>query len=116
MFLKRRVAAFGAVIAALAGAPVGLANAATIPVTDPVITGPSCPPGYDGPTNLATGCPYWMMSYSVQYPGQPSWRCPAYWTLPLALQSVDTARARGAAAAGSVGRVVDGCGGVVTAK
>jgi hypothetical protein len=40
MFLKRRPAAFAAVIAALAvGAPVASASAATIPVTDPVITG-----------------------------------------------------------------------------
>jgi hypothetical protein len=23
---------------------------------------PHCPTGYAGPTNLATGCPYWMMS------------------------------------------------------
>jgi hypothetical protein len=67
VFLKRRLAAFAAVIAALAvAAPVASANAATIPVTDPVITGPGCPDGYDGPTNLATGCPFWMMSYSVE--------------------------------------------------
>jgi hypothetical protein len=69
MFLKRRLAAFAPLIAALAvGAPVALASAATIPATDPVITGPSCPDGYAGPTNLATGCPFWMMSHSVEYP------------------------------------------------
>ena len=77
MFLKRRLADFAAVIAALAvGAPVAAAGAATVPVTDPVdpvdpvITGPSCPDGYSGPTNLATGCPWWMMTYKVEYPGQ----------------------------------------------
>jgi hypothetical protein len=70
MFLKRRLAAFAPVIAALAvGVPVALASAATIPV----ITGPSCPDGYAGPTNLATGCPYWMMSYRVEYPGPSAW-------------------------------------------
>ena len=102
MFLKRRRAAFAPVIAAVAvGASAALASAATIPVTDPVITGPSCPDGYAGPTNLATGCPYWIMSYTVQYPGQPSFRCPAIWSPPLALPGVG---------GGSVGRVLDGCG------
>jgi hypothetical protein len=71
MFLRRRLAAFAALSAALAiGAPVASASAATSPSTDPVITGPSCPDGYSGATNPATGCPYWMMSYTVQYPGQ----------------------------------------------
>jgi hypothetical protein len=100
MFLKRRPAAFAAVIAALAvGAPVASASAATIPVTDPVITGPSCPDGYDGPTNLATGCPYWVMSYTVEYPGQPSFRCPVNWSAPPAVQSAGAAAACGAARA-----------------
>jgi hypothetical protein len=108
MFLKRRLAALAPVIAAVAvGAPVALANAASIPVTKPVVTGPSCPDGYAGPTNLATGCPYWMMSYTVQYPGQPPFRCPAYWGPPLALSGVG---------GGSVGRVLDGCGGVAMAN
>jgi hypothetical protein len=70
MFLKKRLAAFAAVIAALAaGAPVASTSAAPIPVSDPVITGPSCPDGYNGPTNLATGCPWWLMTYGVEYPG-----------------------------------------------
>jgi hypothetical protein len=56
-----------------------------------------------------------MMSYSVQYPGQPSFRCPADWSPPLALHGVGAATARGAAA-GSVGRVVDGCGGAAAAN
>jgi uncharacterized membrane protein YraQ (UPF0718 family) len=75
MSLKRRLAAFAAVIAALAvgaplasasvativGAPLASASVATIPVKDPA-TSPSCPAGYNGPTNLATGCPFWLMS------------------------------------------------------
>jgi hypothetical protein len=69
MFLKRRLAAFAAVIAALAvGTSTGLASAATTAATAPVVTGPSCPDGYNGPTNLATGCPWWMMTYTVQNP------------------------------------------------
>jgi hypothetical protein len=68
MFRRRRLAAVAALSAALAvGAPVASASAAASP---PVITGPSCPDGYNGPTNPATGCPYWLMSYTVQYPGQ----------------------------------------------
>jgi hypothetical protein len=109
MFLKRRLAAFALVIAASAvGSPVGLASAATSPATDPVITGPSCPTGYAGPTNLATGCPYWTMSYTVQYAGQPSFQCPAYPGAPRALPGVYAPRA-GGAAAGSVASVADAC-------
>jgi hypothetical protein len=94
MFLRRRLTAFAAVTAALAvGAPVALSTAATSPAADPVITGPSCPDGYNGPTNLATGCPYWLMTYTVQYPGQAPQRCPAGWTPPAAGQGVDTATA-----------------------
>ena len=44
MFVKRRLAAFAPVIAALSvAAPAAFASAATSPSTDPVITGPSCP-------------------------------------------------------------------------
>jgi hypothetical protein len=64
MFLKRRLPASAAVIAALAvSAPVASASAPTMPFLYPVSTSsPSCPAWYDGPTNLATGCPYWLMS------------------------------------------------------
>jgi hypothetical protein len=63
MFLTRRLAVFTPVIAALAvAAPVAAASAATTHATKPAVTGPSCPADYDGPTNLATGCPYWLMS------------------------------------------------------
>jgi hypothetical protein len=69
MSFKRRLTALAALSAALGVVgPAGSANAATSPAKDPVITGPSCPDGYDGPTNLATGCPWWMMTYSVEYP------------------------------------------------
>ena len=78
MFLKSRLPAFAAVTAALAlGVPAVSANAA--PAADPVITGPSCPDGYSGPTNLATGCPFWMMSYKVEYPGEMAFNCPVTW-------------------------------------
>jgi hypothetical protein len=86
---------------------VALASAATSPATDPVITGPSCPDGYNGPTNAATGCPYWMMSYTVEYPGQSPVRCPPGWSPP---GGVSAARAPGAAA-DSAGRVAPGCAG-----
>ena len=108
MFLKKRLAAFAPVIAAVAvGAPVASAGAAAIPVTKPVVVGPSCPDGYAGPTNLATGCPFWMMSYTVQYPGQPSFHCPQTWRSALAVPAVGS---------GSAGRTLDGCGGSATAN
>jgi hypothetical protein len=116
MFLRRRLAAFAAVIAALAvGGPVALSSAATSAAADPVITGPSCPDGYNGPTNLATGCPYWLMSYTVEYPGQRPVRCAPGWRPPATSQGVAAATAR-APATGSAGRVAPACGGVPTAK
>ncbi|MDX6726644.1 MAG: hypothetical protein QOK49_1449 [Baekduia sp.] len=85
MSLKHRLTAFAAVIAALGVAgPAGSASAATRPATDPVITGPSCPDGYAGPTNLATGCPYYLMTYTVAYPGRPPSRMPVGWSPPAA--------------------------------
>jgi hypothetical protein len=63
MLLKRSLAAFAAVIAALAVGALGAsASAGSESVKDRVHASPSCPAGYVGPTNLATGCPYWMMS------------------------------------------------------
>jgi hypothetical protein len=77
MFLQRGLAASASVIAALTvGAPVASGSVVTASVTKPVITGPSCPAGYTGPTNPATGCPYWIMTYTVQYPGKPPLHCP----------------------------------------
>jgi hypothetical protein len=90
MYLTKRLATFAAVGAVMAaGAPVASAGAATPPfpaaafpfmdpttavtyapitvanppmaVTDSAQGSPSCPVGYSGPTNLATGCPWWMM-------------------------------------------------------
>ena len=58
MFLKRRGAACAVAIAALA-LPVATASAAS--TDDPGLGSPRCPDGYSGPTNLATGCPWWMM-------------------------------------------------------
>jgi hypothetical protein len=110
MFLRRRRSALTALVAALAvGAPVGLASAAASPATDPVITGPSCPDGYRGPTNPATGCPYWLMSYTVEYAGQAPVRCPPGWQPP---GSASAARA----AADSPGRAAPTCAGIATAS
>ena len=87
MLMRRRVAALAPVIAALTmGAPVAVADMGA-PAAAPVVTGPSCPDGYAGPTNLATGCPYYVMSYTVTNPGQPPMRCPAVWS-PLGGQGV----------------------------
>jgi hypothetical protein len=61
MFLKRRLAGLAAVTAMLAvGAPAASTSAAILPVALPA--NPSCPANYNGPTNLATGCPWWLMS------------------------------------------------------
>jgi hypothetical protein len=103
MFIKRRLAAVALVVAASAlGSPAALAHATTTRATDPVITGPSCPSDYSGPTNLATGCPYSTMSYTVQYAGQAPYHCPAYPPARPASPGVD-------AAAGSVPGAVDPC-------
>jgi hypothetical protein len=107
MFLRRRVTAFAVLTAALAvGAPVAAAGGATSSA-DPVITGPSCPDDYRGPTNLATGCPSSLMTYTEQYPGQPPSRCPAGWSPPPASQD---------AAPGSPQHVVGGCHGEAAAN
>ena len=80
MLLKRRLTPFVPVIAALTmAAPVAVAGAAT-PAATPIVTGPSCPNGYAGPTNPATGCPYYVMVYTVTNPGQPPMSCPAVWS------------------------------------
>jgi hypothetical protein len=77
MFNTRRLGAIAPVIAALAvGAPAAVAATATPSAADPVISGPTCPANYTGPTNLATGCPYWLMTYTVAYPGRPAFHCP----------------------------------------
>ena len=86
MFRKARLAACTAVIAALA-LPVGAASAAPSPAFPdtaqfgPVVefmpgyassvptpsnpgglpANPQCPANYSGPTNLATGCPWYLM-------------------------------------------------------
>jgi hypothetical protein len=99
MFLTRRRAAFAPVIAALAvAAPAAPASAATVPAKDPTIAGPSCPDGYAGPTNLATGCPYSLMTYTVTYRGRPPVHCPVNWSSP----------------AGTVAPVLPGCSAVAT--
>ena len=85
MSLKHRLTTFAAVIVGLGvGGPAGMASATASPVPDPIVTGPSCPDDYNGPTNLATGCPYWIMSYTVAYPGQAPVRMPPGWTPPTA--------------------------------
>jgi hypothetical protein len=69
MFLTRRLTAFAAVSAALAvAAPVGSASATAVPAADPDMGSPSCPQGYSGPVNLATGCPWWLMTPRVVPP------------------------------------------------
>jgi hypothetical protein len=76
--LNRRLGTFTPFIAAIALAVPAAAGADP----SPVISGPSCPDGYSGPTNLATGCPYYLMTYTVQYPGRPAFRCPVDWNAP----------------------------------
>lgn len=38
---------------------------ADIPVGDPGLLSASCPANYSGPTNPATGCPWYEMSYTA---------------------------------------------------
>ena len=57
MFFTRSRAACTAVIAALA---LPVASVMT-PMPGPDNPNPSCPEGYVGPTNPATGCPWWLM-------------------------------------------------------
>ena len=86
MLVTRRLAACTAVMGALAAAPVATAGAMIAPLphwqqpaavqsrTEPPVPtayhavasepnpNPTCPVGYSGPTNLATGCPWYLMS------------------------------------------------------
>jgi hypothetical protein len=59
MFLTRRFAAFAAVT--VLAVPAASASAATSPATASDQGSPHCPDGYSGPTNLATGCPWYLM-------------------------------------------------------
>jgi hypothetical protein len=62
MFLKRGLAPFAAVIAAVAvGAPGPLSGAMSVSVANASIQSLSCPADYSGPTNPVTGCPYTAM-------------------------------------------------------
>ena len=78
--LKRRLGTFAPLIATMALA----VPAAAAADANPVISGPSCPDNYSGPTNLATGCPYYLMTYTVQYQGRAAFRCPVDWNAPSA--------------------------------
>ena len=61
MVLKRRLAACAAVLGAVA-VPLAPASAAIGDApANPGLGSPRCPAGYSGPTNLATGCPFWVM-------------------------------------------------------
>ena len=84
MPVTRRLAACTAVVGALAAAPVATAGAMIAPLphwqqpaavqsrTEPPVPtaylavasdpNPTCPADYSGPTNLATGCPWYLMS------------------------------------------------------
>jgi hypothetical protein len=56
MLIKRRLVACTVVIAALA-VPVASAGAATSDTGGD----PTCPASYNGPTNMVTGCPWYLM-------------------------------------------------------
>lgn len=82
---KRSMTTLVAALATLgAGTPAAVARTATDPVVHPVVSGPSCPDNYSGPTNLATGCPWYLMTYTVAYPGRESRRMPPGWIPPFA--------------------------------
>jgi hypothetical protein len=78
MLLKTRFAAAAAVVAALAlGTPVAVAAA------DSSLGSPRCPAWYTGPTNPATGCPYWVMIRDPG-PGEPqTGPVPAFFPPPI---------------------------------
>jgi hypothetical protein len=62
MTTTRRLVSIAAVVTALGvGGPVLAANAAPHPAPPAPQGSPHCPAWYHGPTNLATGCPYWIM-------------------------------------------------------
>lgn len=64
MFRKRGLAACTAAVVALA-VPATSATAATAAATDPGMLSASCPANYTGPTNAATGCPWYVMTYTA---------------------------------------------------
>jgi hypothetical protein len=61
MFLKQSLVLLLAILAVLAFGALA-ASAKTAPVSLKADGSPSCPAGYSGPTNPATGCPYTTMS------------------------------------------------------
>ena len=90
MVIRRRLAALATVSAALAlGAGVASASAATGPAPASSQGNPHCPADYTGPTNAATGCPYWVMVRDDPNAGVtvPAFLPGAVWFGPLAYVS-----------------------------